>query len=315
MDEWADVEGAIKAAIEQRQQRIESLTGFSAIIILISAIWLVWPSLSSALRGDSGLLSALGLPLLILVWGLMVQDIGISDSKARTRIGATSSIAWPVLLIIAAQKFTTDSYSEIIGTSFVVIVALSCLYYSKLILVGGLDVLRFRALMTGLGSLAAFSLFIGNIPSISTLDWYVNVIVIVFGFVYTCYIWVAGDEHRELRKKFQKRLDKLEVRLLELKAQGSAVDQASSLVMTAGEEGHIDPEIGMRLLDSAEEDIERSLSLADDVDAVLEDAMPHNTMTCYALPCSSAPCYTMLAILCSAYPLGIIALFVIRLCE
>ena len=77
--------------------------------------------------------------------------------------------------------------------------------------------------MTGLGSLAAFSLFIGNIPSISTLDWYVNVIVIVFGFVYTCYIWVAGDEHRELRKKFQKRLDKLEVRLLELKAQGSAV--------------------------------------------------------------------------------------------
>ena len=49
MDEWADVEGAIKAAIEQRQQRIESLTGFSAILILISAGWVVWPSLSSAL--------------------------------------------------------------------------------------------------------------------------------------------------------------------------------------------------------------------------------------------------------------------------
>ena len=90
------------------------------------------------------MLSALGLPLLILVWGLMVQDIGISDSKAAPGIGATSSIAWPVLLILV-QKFTTDSYSEIIGTSFVVIVALSCLYYSKLILVGGLDVLRFRA--------------------------------------------------------------------------------------------------------------------------------------------------------------------------
>ncbi len=272
MDEWADVEGAIKAAIEQRQQRIESLTGLSAIIILISAIWLVWPSLSSALRGDSGLLSALGLPLLILIWGLMVQDIGLSDSKARTRIGATSSIAWPVLLIIAAQKFTTDSYSEILGASFVVVVSLSCLFYSKLILVGGLDVLRFRALMTGLGSLAAFSLFVGNIPDPSTLDWYSNVVIIIFGFVYTSYIWIAGDEHRELRKKFQKRLDKIEVRLLELKAQGSAVDQASSLVMTAGEEGHIDPEIGMRLLDSAEEDIERSLSLADDVDVVLEDA-------------------------------------------
>ena len=272
MDEWADVEGAIKAAIEQRQQRIESLTGFSAILILVSAIWLVWPNLSSALKGDSGLLSALGLPLLILIWGLMVQDIGVSDSKARTRIGATSSIAWPVLLLIAAQKFTTNSYSDIIGTIFVVIVALSCLYYSKVILVGGLDVLRFRALMTGLGSLAAFSLFIGSIPKPSTLDWYSNVSIIVFGLAYTSYIWVAGDDLRDLRKKFQKRLDKLEVRLLELKAQGSAVDQASSLVMTAGEEGHVDPVLGMRLLDNAEEDIERSLSLADDVEVVLEDA-------------------------------------------
>ena len=272
MDEWADVEGAIKAAIEQRQQRIESLTGFSAILILVSAIWLVWPNLSSALKGDSGLLSALGLPLLILIWGLMVQDIGVSDSKARTRIGATSSIAWPVLLLIAAQKFTTNSYSDILGTIFVVIVALSCLYYSKVILVGGLDVLRFRALMTGLGSLAAFSLFIGSIPEPSTLDWYSNVSIIVFGLVYTSYIWVAGDDLRDLRKKFQKRLDKLEVRLLELKAQGSAVDQASSLVMTAGEEGHVDPVLGMRLLDNAEEDIERSLSLADDVEVVLEDA-------------------------------------------
>ena len=272
MDEWADVEGAIKAAIEQRQQRIESLTGFSAILILVSAIWLVWPNLSSALKGDSGLLSALGLPLLILIWGLMVQDIGVSDSKARTRIGATSSIAWPVLLLIAAQKFTTNSYSDIIGTIFVVIVALSCLYYSKVILVGGLDVLRFRALMTGLGSLAAFSLFIGSIPEPSTLDWYSNVSIIVFGLAYTSYIWVAGDDLRDLRKKFQKRLDKLEVRLLELKAQGSAVDQASSLVMTAGEEGHVDPVLGMRLLDNAEEDIERSLSLADDVEVVLEDA-------------------------------------------
>lgn len=272
MDEWADVEGAIKAAIEQRQQRIESLTGFSAILILVSAIWLVWPNLSSALKGDSGLLSALGLPLLILIWGLMVQDIGVSDSKARTRIGATSSIAWPVLLLIAAQKFTTNSYSDILGTIFVVIVALSCLYYSKVILVGGLDVLRFRALMTGLGSLAAFSLFIGSIPEPSTLDWYSNVSIIVFGLAYTSYIWVAGDDLRDLRKKFQKRLDKLEVRLLELKAQGSAVDQASSLVMTAGEEGHVDPVLGMRLLDNAEEDIERSLSLADDVEVVLEDA-------------------------------------------
>ena len=96
MDEWADVEGAIKAAIKQRKKRLESLTSISAILILSSAIWLVWPNLTSAIKGESGLFSVLGLPLLVLVWGLMVQDLGLSDPRSRTRVGATASIAWPV---------------------------------------------------------------------------------------------------------------------------------------------------------------------------------------------------------------------------
>ena len=40
-----------------------------------------------------------------------------------------------------------------------------------------------------------------------------------------------------------------------------------------GEEGHRDPEWGMRLLDEAEEDIERSLSLAGDVDEIKADSL------------------------------------------
>ena len=51
------------------------------------------------------------------------------------------------------------------------------------------------------------------------------------------------------------------------------VDQASSLVMTAKEEGHIDPEYGMRLLAEAEEDIERTLSLSGDVEIIQDDAL------------------------------------------
>ena len=179
MDEWADVEGAIKAAIKQRQKRLETLTGISAMLILSSAIWLIWPNLTSAIKGESGLFSVLGLPLLVLVWGLMVQDIGLSDPRSRTRVGATASIAWPVLLIIAAQNFALDTNSETIGAVMIGIVAFSCLYSSKFILTGGLDVLRFRSVMTGVGSLAAFSLFVGDVPETSSLSWYANISVIV----------------------------------------------------------------------------------------------------------------------------------------
>jgi len=56
--------------------------------------------------------------------------------------------------------------------------------------------------------------------------------------------------------------------VMNLKSKGSAVAQAASLVMTAREEGHRDPIWGMRLLDEADEDIERSLSLAGDVEEI-----------------------------------------------
>ena len=109
MDEWADVEGAIKAAIKQRQNRLQTLTGISAMLILTSAVWLIWPNITSAIKGESGLFSVLGLPLLVLVWGLMVQDLGLSDPKSRTRVGATASIAWPVLCLLYTSPSPRDS--------------------------------------------------------------------------------------------------------------------------------------------------------------------------------------------------------------
>ena len=75
-----------------------------------------------------------------------------------------------------------------------------------------------------------------------------------------------------MRKEFNSRLNAMEERILVLKSKGSAVDQAASLIMTA-REGHREPEWGMRLLNEAEEDIERSLSLAGDVEEIKADSL------------------------------------------
>jgi hypothetical protein len=127
--------------------------------------------------------------------------------------------------------------------------------------------------MTGLGVIAAFSLFLGQIPETMTYEWLASLASLGLGCTATAYIWFVGDNQRVERKAFAKRLDGLENQLLELKAQGAAVDQASSLVMTAKEEGHIDPEYGMKLLAEAEEDIERTLSLSGDVEIIQADAI------------------------------------------
>ena len=71
MDAWSDVEGTIQAALKQRNKRVERLTGISAITIILGAIWLVWPTLSAALKGQGGLLTGLGFPIIVLIWGLM----------------------------------------------------------------------------------------------------------------------------------------------------------------------------------------------------------------------------------------------------
>ena len=272
MDAWADVETAIQAAIKQRKQRLERLTSASALVLLAGALWLMWPSLNAAMRGDSGLLKGLGFPLVIIVWGLIIQDLTVDQPRARTRVGSASSVVWPVLLMTGSQSLDISNTSMVAGSLILVVVGLACLNASKTILQGGLDVLRWRAIMTGFGTIVAFSIFAGAAPESMTYEWLAAVGTLAFSSILTAYIWFVGDDQRTARKAFSRRLDALEVRLLELKAQGAAVDQASSLIMTAKEEGHVDPSHGMNLLDEAEEDIERSLSLSGDVEAIREDA-------------------------------------------
>ena len=272
MDAWSDVEGAIQAAIKQRNARLEKLVATSSMLILLGAIWLVWPTLSAAAKGEGGLLTGLGMPIIILIWGLLVQDIGLTNPSARTRVGSSATIAWPVLLMIASKEVTSISEITVTGPVLVAVAASSCFFYSRAVLKGGLDVQRFRSLMTGVGFVAAFSIFVGDIPEPSSTTWLTSVTVLGVTAILTIRIWVSGDEHKGLRREFSKRLDRLETRILVLKTENAAVDQASSLIMTAREEGHVDPELGMKLLDDAEEDIERSLSLAGDVQIVKEDA-------------------------------------------
>ena len=116
LDAWADVDAAILAARQSRQQRLDRLTSGSALLILSGAVWLMWPSLQSAIQGDSGLFEGLGYPLLIIAYGLVLQDsIVLDDPKARTRIGSFASIAWPVFLILASKHLNLDEYTSLLG--------------------------------------------------------------------------------------------------------------------------------------------------------------------------------------------------------
>ena len=272
---WGDVEEAIKAERLLRIQRIERLSTICALMCLAGAVWLAWPTLKEAFSGDAELLSGLGMPILIILWGIVLQDLILDDPKARTRVGAACSMFWPLLMMFAIRSYGTN-LSEILACVLLFALGFAILQGSAKTLRGGIDVMRFRAMMTALGGLTVLGVLVGDRAEETWIqspsDWLHPLLTVVV-LLQVVYLWIAGDNLRHERKAFRTELDRLENRILILRSEGAAVDQASSLVTTAKEEGHIDPAFGMRLLVEAEEDIERSLSLAGDVDVVRTEAL------------------------------------------
>ena len=269
---WADADAAVEAERAQRVKRVENATLLTALSLLVCAIWLAWPSIKGLMGGDGVVLTSFGPPLVLLIWGIFVQDLTLDDAVARSRVASATSIAWPILLCLGALGFEGNRY-QVAGSALILFAGLMCRQLSIRTMRGNFGVLRYRAVLTGIGSASAVALTLTQSESLASLSGGSAGLVSLFAVVDTVYTWTVGDDQKAERKRFKKRLDGLETRLLELKAQGAAVAQAASLLTTAKEEGHLDPEYGMRLLDESEEDMERALSLADDVEIIRKDAL------------------------------------------
>lgn len=269
---WADTDTAIEAERSRRQRLVENLTLIVAMFMLASALWLAWPSINAIIGAESVNLTTFGPPVVLLLWGIFLQDLALDEAAARSRLGASSSVAWPVLAVLGTLGLTESSLLVGVGSALVLLAALVCRTLSIHVLRGSFGVLRFRSLMTGVGCLTATVLVLSG-GGLSSFAGQLSSVVLFAAVVDTGYHWYTGDVQRDLRKVFRLRLNALEGRLLEMKAAGAAVDQASSLLTTAKEEGHLDLEYGMGLLDDCEEDMDRAVSLAGDVDAVRVESL------------------------------------------
>jgi len=285
MDGFVNLQEAVQAESKSRIERVEKLSGISAFLLLGAAIWLAWPALQSSMNGGP-LIIGLGYPLIVLVWGIFVQDLGVMDEKTRSKIGAVATISWLPISIIAISQLEGE-LSQQFGMAILLVVSLYLFRFSRVILQGDIAVMKFRSLMGMLGFVLGASL-------LTTIDFddnssYIQIIICSIGLILVFLDWVGKDDQRSFRKQFDSRLNALESRILVLKSKGSAVDQAASLVMTAREEGHRDPIWGMRLLDDADEDIERSLSLAGDVEAIKSDSLDAVTTAEEIAPTAKRP--------------------------
>ena len=261
MENLENPSARIDAEIAEQKARVTSLALACALATIASAAWYMWP----ALDGDAVLFNRLGAVGLLLSASLLLQDLAEPDARARGRLGAVSSLAWPALAVLGVEVMTTTGSVQI-GHGLMFIVAGACLIQSREFLRGNLDAQRFRGIMTlggtTIGGAVMLSSQFPQEPMIGACA------VLGLGLISSAMDLFGGDVDRMDRKRFGKTLDALDLQILKLQSQGVSLDQASSLCRNASEVGYKDPELGFRILEEAEEDIERTLALAEDISEI-----------------------------------------------
>jgi hypothetical protein len=272
VDEWFDLDAALEAERRRREAHLGRLAMLVTVATLTAAFWLGWPGIEAVLTGQGAPLAALGVPALVLIFGSLVHDHASDDLDATARAITAASIVWPPLLFLAFREVEGSTLDRM--SAGAVLLALACLMFitARHGTGHGFKAARYRALLTGFGAVLVASMWFGLRTDTGAVNDSVGAGVTLLAGGLAVRSWFIEDEHRGLRKAFHARLDAAERRLLELRASGRRVDQAASLIRTASAEGYADPEHGMRLLDDAEEDIDRTISLEHDVGAIEADA-------------------------------------------
>jgi tetratricopeptide (TPR) repeat protein len=251
----------IDIEIAEQKARVTSLALACALATIASAAWYMWP----ALDGDAVLFNRLGAVGLLLSASLLLQDLAEPDARARGRLGAVSSLAWPALAVLGVEVMITNGTVQI-GHGLMFIVAGACLLQSREFLRGNIDAQRFRGIMTLGGTTIGGALMLSS--QFEQEPMVVACAILGLGLISSAIDLFGGDDDRSERKRFGRTLDSLELRILKLQARGVSLDQASSLCRNASEIGYKDPELGFRILEEAEEDIERTLALAEDISEI-----------------------------------------------
>ena len=205
---WADADAAVEAERAQRVKRVENATLFTALSLLVCAVWLAWPSIKGLMEGDGVVLTSFGPPLVLLIWGIFVQDLTLDDAVARSRVASATSIAWPILLCLGALGLEGNRY-QLAGGALILFAGLMCRQLSIRTMRGNFGVLRYRAVLTGIGSASAVALTLTQSESLASLSGGAAGLVSLFAVVDTVYTWTVGDDQKAERKRFKKRLDGL----------------------------------------------------------------------------------------------------------
>jgi len=264
--EYMQTTGGAQNSVEKALEKWKSKTDKLGIFIIFGCILL--GAYSSFPGLQNGLSSASIVPLLFLVGSaLMVSEVIENGPEQRTRIATISGLIGPLVAIAGIHSITIhhgDNFHQLLG-GIGWIAAGTILFSCNAFIFqneNNIGVIRYRAMTRLMGMAIATAWIISN--STEPLLIYFLIPILIASFIFSLDLRL-GKKERKQKKEFSNRYDSLQLRILEIRAAGSVIDQSVSLLKRANEIGWTDFSEGMKLLDSAEDDIERTLSLSKDI--------------------------------------------------
>lgn len=258
--------GGTQDSVEKALEKWKSKTDRLGIFIIFGCILL--GAYSSFPGLQNGLTSASIVPLLFLVGSaLIVSEIIENGPEQRTRIATISGLIGPIVTIAGINAITIqegENFHQLIG-GISWIIAGTILFTCNAFIFqdeNNIGVIRYRAMTRLMGMAIATAWIISN--SSESLLIYFLIPLLIASFIFSLDLRL-GKKERKQKKEFSNRYDALQLRILEIRASGAVIDQSVSLIKRANEVGWTDFSEGMKLLDSAEDDIERTLSLSKDI--------------------------------------------------
>ncbi|MBO58235.1 MAG: hypothetical protein CMA77_04485 [Euryarchaeota archaeon] len=267
MAEVAEVDDLLAKALKEQRNRLESLGIISAITLVIVASWYIWPGI----EGRADFLARFGPGIVLIVLALAMQDLIDFGPKHRSRIGALSAMSWAPLLMLGMSAFNTSDTTTIrLGYALLALMGIVSYNFSSGVLTGTLQAVRFRGLVQLLGATSATALLLSR--SFEGIVLYSSIVICILAFGVAIFDAIGKDPEKGVRKQFKTLRDKIEMRILELRAEGIQVDQAASLLQGANEVGYVNPKEGITILNLALDDIERTLAMSSDISDIRSDA-------------------------------------------
>ena len=232
------------------------------LLLITSAGWWLFP----AMDGSVELLPRMGPVIAMFVAALMLMDLIDHGPVERSRIAIACGLAWPMVIAMGIDSFGDGDRA--LASGILIVVATSLLLHWRSALGSSLSTRRLRAF----SGLAGTALGIAIVISLN-LD-----LMIAGVFAVACIAMIfpdllAKDDVHEERKKFANELDQAEARMLELRSKNSGLEQASSLIQQARDEGWKNPARGMVLIEEADREAKRIMEMAVDIDAIRSDSL------------------------------------------